>query len=368
MAVLVSLALHLLLIVKYDVWNAFNADADRQLIQARLILNDQTTSKNNKETPPPNTAEEPAEPPKPAKKVAPAQEPEVVSEVLPEPASGDVDPLKEPIARPVEPAPVEPVPLEPVPLEPVDATPQELDANAVEEPATPAPYSAVETTFDVFMNDESTRVGTALIRYETLAESKYQLTWEVKATGLLGLVYPNLVQTSQGNVSETGLQPQLYMYQFGNKADKTYEARFNWSDKMLTLKTAKGEKHSDVSDNAQDFLSFMYQFMFVPPLSTMQMTLTNGKKIAVYDYAFEGEETLKLPFGEIKTYHIKHAKTDSEDKTELWLAMDYQYLPVKIRKTEKDGTVIEQVATALSTRQPPISSTLTDQTPTETTP
>jgi hypothetical protein len=362
-AVLVSLALHLLLIEKYDVWNAFNTDTDRQLIQARLILNDQTTSKNNTETPRANTAENPEEPPNSAEKTEPAQAPEVVSEVLPAPASGDVDPLKELIA-----APVEPVPVEPMPLEPVDATSQALDANAVEEPAMPEPYSAVETTFDVFMNDESTRVGTALIRYETLAESKYQLTWEVKATGLLGLVYPNLVQTSQGNVSDTGLQPQLYMYQFGNKADKTYEARFNWSDKMLTLKTAKGEKHSDVSDNAQDFLSFMYQFMFVPPLSNMQMTLTNGKKVAVYDYAFEGEETLKLPFGEIKTYHIKHAKTDSEDKTELWLAMDYQYLPVKIRKTEKDGTVIEQVATVLNARQPQKDATLTDSIPTETTP
>lgn len=359
MAVLVSLALHLLLIEKYDVWSAFNTEADRQLIQARLILNDQTTSKNNTETPLANSAEEPKKPPKSAKKVAPVIEPENVPEVLPEPTSGDVDPLKEPIAPPAE----------PVPVEQVEPTPEGLDAdNSVNEPAKPAPYSAVETTFDVFMNDENTRVGTALIRYETLAESKYQLTWEVKATGLLGLVYPNLVQTSQGNVIETGLQPQLYMYQFGNKADKTYEASFNWSDKMLTLKTAKGEKHSDVSDNAQDFLSFMYQFMFVPPLSSMQMTLTNGKKIAVYDYAFEGEETLKLPFGEIKTYHIKHAKTDSEDKTELWLAMDYQYLPVKIRKTEKNGTVIEQVATALNTHQPPIDSTLTDQLPIETTP
>jgi hypothetical protein len=47
--------------------------------------------------------------------------------------------------------------------------------------------------------------------------------------------------------------------------------------------------------------------------------------------------------GELKTIHLLKGSTD-EDKTEIWLATDYQYLPVKIRKTEKDGTVIEQVA------------------------
>jgi len=49
--------------------------------------------------------------------------------------------------------------------------------------------------------------------------------------------------------------------------------------------------------------------------------------------------------------HLLKSSGD-EEKTEVWLASDYQYLPVRIRKTEKDGTVIEQIAADIQTRTP----------------
>lgn len=216
----------------------------------------------------------------------------------------------------------------------------------------PKPYTSVETDFDVLMNHSIERVGTAKIRYAKGNNQTYELTWSVSATGLIGLVYPDLLQTSQGKVTEAGLLPDYYLYKFGAREDKSYQASFNWLDKEVALQSTKGTKKVPMASDAaaghmQDFLSFMYQFMFAPPLDDMQMYLTNGRKLSLYDYGFEGEEVLELKFGHVKTYHIQHAKADSEDKTELWLAMDYQYVPVKIRKTEKDGTVIEQVATKL---------------------
>lgn len=218
--------------------------------------------------------------------------------------------------------------------------------------AKPQPFTTVETDFDVLMNQNPERVGTAKIYYSKGEEQRYELTWKVTATGLIGLLYPDLTQTSQGRIMEFGLMPDFYLYKFGEREDKSYQASFYWADKEVALQSTKGTKRvtldGDITPgHIQDFLSFMYQFMFTPPLDEMQMHLTNGKKIGLYTYAFEGEETLELKFGNVKTYHIQHAKADSEDKTELWLAMDYQYVPVKIKKTEKNGTVIEQVATKL---------------------
>ena len=100
-------------------------------------------------------------------------------------------------------------------------------------------------------------------------------------------------------------------------------------------------------DGAQDLMSFMYQFMFVPPLQEMQLAITNGKRLKTYAYGFDGEETLQTPFGEVRCLHIGRAGGDGEEKTDLWLAADYHYLPVKISKTEKDGTVLERIATRL---------------------
>jgi hypothetical protein len=216
----------------------------------------------------------------------------------------------------------------------------------------PAPFTTVETDFDVLLNGGKARVGTAKIYYAKSHNQHYELTWKVSATGLVGILYPDLLQMSQGKVTETGLRPDYYLYKFGEREDKSYQASFNWIDNELALQNTKGTKtlplQIDVKPGyTQDILSFMYQFMFAPPLDEMQMYLTNGKKFSQYDYVFEGEETLELKFASVNTYHIQHAKTDSDEKTELWLAVDYRYVPVKIKKTEKDGTVIEQIATKL---------------------
>jgi hypothetical protein len=49
---------------------------------------------------------------------------------------------------------------------------------------------------------------------------------------------------------------------------------------------------------------------------------------------------------------IMHSGIDSDEKTELWLAIDYQYVPVKIRKIEKNGDVVEMVATRINSNRP----------------
>ena len=161
----------------------------------------------------------------------------------------------------------------------------------------------------------------------------------------------SILQTSEGLIDvEQGLRPANCHYQFGNKANKSYQAAFDWAKGELLLQSSKGDKTVALTESVQDYLSFMYQFMFKPPLNAMQISLTNGKQLSSYDYTFEGEETLKLDFGEVKTYHIKHAKSDSDEKTELWLAIDYQFIPVKISKTEKDGQVINQIAKVIYTK------------------
>jgi hypothetical protein len=118
------------------------------------------------------------------------------------------------------------------------------------------------------------------------------------------------------------------------------------------MTTSKGTYTEDLPEGAQDLLSFMYQFMHVAPLQTMQIPIVNGKRLRIYDYSFEGEELVNSSLGELKTIHITHNGIDSDEKTELWLAIDYQYVPVKIRKIEKNGDVVEMVATRINSNRP----------------
>ncbi len=215
-------------------------------------------------------------------------------------------------------------------------------------------YQYVETDFEVRTEVDGSAQGTAKIVYNLGANQQYQLNWLTKPKGVAAIFIGELLQTSEGALTKTGLQPSAYLYQFDNKVDKTRTANFDWQTKKVILQTTRGTKTADLPDGAQDLLSFMYQFMHVAPLQTMQIAITNGKKMDLYDYKFEGEEQVNSPLGELKTIHIVHNTNGEEDKTELWLATDYQYLPVKIRKTEADGKVYELVATHINTSRPAV--------------
>lgn len=217
------------------------------------------------------------------------------------------------------------------------------------EEAAPAPYQRVSTEFSVFVNGEDRPAGSAKIDYAQESPGQYALRWVVEGRGLLKLLYPTLEQQSRGDIGPQGLKPHFYRYAFGSKADKTYEANLDWEKNFITLKTAKGEQHQDLPRNTQDILSFMYQFMFVPPLQEMHVSLTNGRRLNTYQYEFEGEDSMVIADQTIQTVHIAHTRGETDEKIELWLASDYRYVPVKIRKHEKNGMVIEQVATRLIT-------------------
>jgi hypothetical protein len=217
----------------------------------------------------------------------------------------------------------------------------------VPDDAPPPPYQHVSTDFSVFVNGEERPAGTAKIEYQREVSGNYHLRWVVEGRGLLELLYPSLVQQSQGEVSPSGLKPHIYRYAFGDRASKTYEATFDWAINIITLKTSKGEQRLDLRANTQDLLSFMYQFMFVPPLQEMHVTLTNGRRLGEYEYMFEGEDSVVIADKTVQTVHIAHTRGDTDEKVELWLASDYRYVPVKIKKLEKNGMVIEQVATRL---------------------
>jgi len=212
-------------------------------------------------------------------------------------------------------------------------------------------YQYIETEFEVSRNQDTHPAGTATIVFKLSRDTSYSLTSTTEAKGLASLIFGTLTQTSEGTLTEHGLQPNYYEYRYGNDEKRLQIAHFAWSDGVVEMKSAKGTKTEKLIEGTQDLLSFMYQFMFKPPLTNMQITMTNGKNLRTYTYSFEGEKIVKTKLGDLKTIHLMKAGED-EEKTEIWLAVDYQYLPIKIRKTEKNGTVIEQAATKISTEMP----------------
>jgi hypothetical protein len=327
LALLVSVLFHAWMIGGVDGWLPGEDAPEQSLIHVVL-------------TPLPTPEVKPVRPeparPRPAKprpaKPAPVQTPSV-----PKPAAMPVTPVNNAAAPEETALPATPAP---APVEEPAVT------QAAEEPVPAVPHH-VEIDYQVLRKG-----GVAAVerhRYQAADDGSYTLTSVAEPKGLLSLALSDLTQRSEGMVTAHGLRPSSFLYQYGKNIDKAQTATFDWSGRKLLMETAGRKQEAELQEGAQDMMSFMYQFMFVPPLQEMQLAVTTGKKLKVYNYAFEGEETLTTKAGVLRTLRIGKSGGDGEEKTEIWLAADHFYLPVKISKTEKDGTVTERIATRLQT-------------------
>lgn len=310
-AVLLSVLLHVLLLGGWH-FAMPSFESSRQLIEAELL-------------PPP--AKKTASPKKAHK---PAKRKQLPNEVSPESIKPNVDSEEQ--------APQVDEPLW-----------REEDRPAYEEMARlPAP-SFVDMDFDV-KRVNSFGSGRAHYRYQAEPQGRYSLRSEMEAVGLASIAFAGKrIETSVGKITEQGLQPEAYRVDVTGKPDKLQAANFDWGGNKLTLKTAKTETVEDLPEGTQDFLSFMYQFMFTPPLERMEWPLTNGKMVRIYNYQFIAEEVIATKFGQINTYHIAKSSGDADEKTDVWLAEDYRFIPIKILKIAKDGTGYEFIATRIDT-------------------
>jgi hypothetical protein len=101
----------------------------------------------------------------------------------------------------------------------------------------------------------------------------------------------------------------------------------------------------------QDRLSFIWNFAFAPPREAVTVTVTDGKGASTYVYQPAGREHVKTPAGEFDALKlVKKNKEGDGRSTQIWLATDRHYLPVRISIVEKDGTKIEQLAAKISTQ------------------
>ena len=271
-------------------------------------------------------------------------------------------PKPAPKAEPQPASPVEPAVSQPVPQgvpEPVESSgpeqapvaPQsvvETPSVPVEEPpeAVPAPPKRVEMGYLIQRGSNGGSVGKVKRTFKLEGEDRYVLDSVAEATGLVSLFYSGKYEEhSDGAITSRGLQPHNYRLKRGS--GKAQTATFDWALRSVALDSGSNHAVVQVTDGAQDMLSFLYQFMFVPPLEEMLITIANGKKLKTYAYGFEGEETIETRLGKMRVWHIAKLNADSDDKMEFWLAADYRYLPVRIRQTERDGTVTELSVTTL---------------------
>ncbi len=183
-------------------------------------------------------------------------------------------------------------------------------------------------------------------------DGHYRIVSVTKPVGLLALFQPEtIVVTSEGAVTEQGLLPHHFTHRRTRSPEKNSSADFNWSQSELTLSNQAGIKLLTLPPLTQDRLSMMYQFVIRPPNNRLELRfdMTNGHKLEEYRYQLNPAQTVTVPFGKLRSYHLYTPPQKTQWKSELWLAVDHGYVPCKVVVTEDDGAQLVQVLRTLNT-------------------
>jgi len=196
--------------------------------------------------------------------------------------------------------------------------------------AAAAPPQRVEIGYEI------ARDGSVLAEVSQRLEHdgrSYRLTETWKGKGVYAL-RGEATRSSQGAIVADGLRPGKFEDKRTGRAAR--QAEFD-------------PAASTPTPLRQDRLSFIWTFAFAPPRDAVTLSVADGRHVTSYTYQAAGRERVKTPAGEFDALKLVKRKVRAEDRaTEIWLAADRHYLPVRILIVENDGTRLDQVAVKIS--------------------
>lgn len=239
-------------------------------------------------------------------------------------------------------------------------------AEAAEAPAVPrgpalaeaAPPSEPSAATPVQMLPRKGRISYVAYYGEGFAVGKTVQSWEVhEAHYKLGSVSETVgivelfrsqrhVYLSEGHFTTAGLRPEkFFMSRTRRGRTEAAQATFDWKGGMMKLGRVPDQRDAVLAPESQDIVSFMYQLALVPPRQgRMRLPVTNGSRFETYDLDVLEEERIETPLGVLRALPVKQVPRPGSESIEVWLAIDYRHLPVKIRFFDRDGKPVgEQI-------------------------
>lgn len=157
------------------------------------------------------------------------------------------------------------------------------------------------------------------------------------------------VQTSKGQLTARGLEP----VRFGDKVRSEVAAHFERSKNKISYSANTPDEA--LQPGAQDQLSVFMQLAAM--LSAQPERFTPGTSVAFqavgprsseqWVFQIGSLEWLDLPAGKVQALKLtKDPVGEHDSRSELWLAPELGYLPVRIRLSQSNGDFVDQLWSA----------------------
>ena len=200
--------------------------------------------------------------------------------------------------------------------------------------------------YDVIRGERNFIIGRTTHAW-THDDERYSMETVIETAGLVGLVKPfKMIQRSEGRLGPRGLQPDKFTVERDGQLKE--RADFDWSSAKVVLIAGERRREFSIAEGDQDVLSLMHHLALQPegPLRAELLVVT-GKSAVRSVIENLGLEELEVPAGKVSAYHLGSTGHRGELKIDIWLARDYANLPVRLKITDKNGDVLDQVATGV---------------------
>ena len=178
--------------------------------------------------------------------------------------------------------------------------------------------------------------------------ARYQTSIEVDVGLLLSMKL-----TSQGEITESGLQPGVYEELVRNRRRGVRlgeDVRLNNGERV--------PRPHAVQDAASQFVELSHRLatgqIQAVPGTQIRFWLARPGGVDEWTYDVVGEETLQLPrLGAVRTLHLKPrplAKPRGPILAEIWYAPSLQFLPVRIKLTQGADTYMDLLVDTIEQR------------------
>lgn len=218
-----------------------------------------------------------------------------------------------------------------------------LAAAVVWSTARAAPPEHIKVTYEVTVK------GMAGDAVETLEHNgkTYSIVSETRGRGFLAPLGVLNKRTSRGRITPDGLRPDEYRDErpFG----WVVSAKFDWEARTITQERKGKSETLQMPANAQDPLSLAYAFAFLPPKDKeYDVVRADGRGLTPFRFVVVGIEKLATGVGEMQTLHIAKVRDGPDDKaTDIWFAVERDFIPVRALVVDKDGTRADQLVTRI---------------------
>lgn len=329
----ISLAVHVYL------WDAFRDAAEieprpppRDTLEVALIA-----------------AERPAPPPSPVRRARPAPKSATEPAAAPAvPRTRWVEKVEriEPVVTATEPAPA-PEPAVPItdPVQvPQEAPVRDLAAELAEVGV--SPHNLPPSRRYVFQTVDSRYAGASAATTIDWRLDRETRSYDIRlSTRMMGMGIMDVI--SVGRVTRTGLAPERFTQKV--LARSALVAHFDAHNGRITYSSRSHERELRIG--MQDWLSFQFQLMLLAQNdpyafrsgAVVEFPVSGPRDVETYRFLVIGEETIDVAMGSVRAVKLDRPRAlgVANARIEVWLAPELDWLPVKVRFTDRRNNTTE---------------------------